>query len=104
VIIVASVSLLTLSYCIINGTKTLNVFDPEGEGIIQSYTGPSVELKSVLIGEDSNRLGKNESNETVSENNPQYTIQGYKIQELVRFLISLFFIIYCNLIFLFIRS
>mmetsp|Transcript_10258 Transcript_10258/g.9928 ORF Transcript_10258/g.9928 Transcript_10258/m.9928 type:complete len:440 (-) Transcript_10258:143-1462(-) len=99
VIIVASISLLTLSYCIINGTKTLNVFNPEGEGVIQSYTGPSVELKSVLMGEDSNRLVDGGGSSQSAENMRMNSSSGKE-----RMFFHILMILFCSYISMIITS
>lgn len=43
-------------YCVANGTKILNIFNPQGEGVMQSYSPTSeknnVQLNAVLTGEE----------------------------------------------------
>jgi hypothetical protein len=54
IIIVAIVSMVILLYCVVNGTKILNIFNPEGEGVMMSYTtngnGNRAEMEAVLTG------------------------------------------------------
>lgn len=52
----AVISGVILMYCVANGTKILNIFNPQGEGVMQSYapSSPSgnVQLNAVLTGEE----------------------------------------------------
>jgi hypothetical protein len=48
--------MVILLYCVVNGTLILNIFNPNGQGVMQSYqANPSVErkeLEAVLTGQD----------------------------------------------------
>lgn len=37
IIITTIISVVIILYCIVNGTKILNIFNPDGEGVMQSY-------------------------------------------------------------------
>lgn len=56
-VIVAVISGVILMYCVANGTKILNIFNPQGEGVMQSYAPSAadknnVQLNAVLTGEE----------------------------------------------------
>eukprot|EP00600_Ochromonadales_sp_CCMP1393_P004491 CAMPEP_0174966880 /NCGR_PEP_ID=MMETSP0004_2-20121128/7277_1 /TAXON_ID=420556 /ORGANISM="Ochromonas sp., Strain CCMP1393" /LENGTH=444 /DNA_ID=CAMNT_0016215957 /DNA_START=40 /DNA_END=1374 /DNA_ORIENTATION=+ len=54
VVVVSIVSLVVLMYCVMNGTTILNIFNPQGEGVMMSYTAQSAnrkEMNNVLTGE-----------------------------------------------------
>jgi len=38
IILVCIITIITLFYCVINGTLILNIFNPQGKGVLQSYT------------------------------------------------------------------
>jgi hypothetical protein len=48
--IVTTVSLVILLYIVYNGTKILNIFNPEGEGLLISHA-PNPELRAVINGD-----------------------------------------------------
>lgn len=58
IVVVAIISTVILLYCVTNGTKILNIFNPEGEGVMMSYAEKKAQadntmaLNAVLTGED----------------------------------------------------
>lgn len=55
--VVASVSATVVLYCVMNGTRIVNVFDPRGEGVLQSYQPDSKQqaaLNATLTGTAAN--------------------------------------------------
>jgi hypothetical protein len=63
------ITVVVLLYCVFNGTKILNIFNPEGEGVVKSYQGgKKKELEAVLTGED--RTHKNVSLSNVTTTQP----------------------------------
>jgi len=51
-VIVVVISTVILLYCVCNGTKILNIFNPQGEGVMQSYSANenTLALNEVLTG------------------------------------------------------
>jgi hypothetical protein len=35
--VISVVTMIILLYCVVNGTKILNIFNPSGEGVMESY-------------------------------------------------------------------
>jgi hypothetical protein len=53
--VIAVVSIVILMYCVVNGTKILNIFNPEGEGVMQSYQEkPPGSLTGVILDPNAN--------------------------------------------------
>eukprot|EP00286_Rhodomonas_abbreviata_P020930 CAMPEP_0181297978 /NCGR_PEP_ID=MMETSP1101-20121128/5537_1 /TAXON_ID=46948 /ORGANISM="Rhodomonas abbreviata, Strain Caron Lab Isolate" /LENGTH=229 /DNA_ID=CAMNT_0023402969 /DNA_START=623 /DNA_END=1309 /DNA_ORIENTATION=- len=53
IVVVSIVSMVILLYCVFNGSTILNIFNPNGEGVMMSYSsnqGTNSELASVVTG------------------------------------------------------
>jgi hypothetical protein len=62
--VVASVSATIVLYCVVNGTRIVNVFDPRGEGVLQSYQPGSKaqqKLNATLTGASPGSAGEETS-------------------------------------------
>eukprot|EP00598_Pedospumella_elongata_P012772 CAMPEP_0185011740 /NCGR_PEP_ID=MMETSP1098-20130426/97943_1 /TAXON_ID=89044 /ORGANISM="Spumella elongata, Strain CCAP 955/1" /LENGTH=373 /DNA_ID=CAMNT_0027540781 /DNA_START=400 /DNA_END=1520 /DNA_ORIENTATION=+ len=59
VIVIGAITLTVLLYCVANGTTILNIFNPEGEGVMMSYQHDSTkrtELHDVVTGGSGNNI------------------------------------------------
>ena len=67
--LVSFVSLLVLVYCISYGSAILNIFNPEGQGVLvaQHNYAASRELKSVFAGEDKVSAALRDGNPSLSQ-------------------------------------
>jgi hypothetical protein len=54
VIVLCIISIFVLIYCAVNGTRIMQIFNPEGEGVMisQYTTGEAKKLKATLTGDD----------------------------------------------------
>ena len=67
--LVSTVSVLVLVYCISYGSAILNIFNPEGQGVLvtQDNYAASRELKSVFAGEDKVSAALRDGNPSLSQ-------------------------------------
>uniref|UniRef100_A0A7S0SSW0 Serine incorporator n=1 Tax=Chromulina nebulosa TaxID=96789 RepID=A0A7S0SSW0_9STRA len=83
VVVISIVSIIILMYCVINGTKIVQIFLPDGEGVIKSYNtnAKSKELENVLTGEDTKPTGVASMNMTRDSNSPDNSEESVEIKE-----------------------
>lgn len=62
------ISFVILMYCVINGTVILNIFNPEGQGVMQTYQLSSSNLtQSLKPGSGSSGLGTDANDTKIAE-------------------------------------
>ena len=73
IIIVVIISFITLTYCVVNGTVILNVFNPEGEGVMNSQFNNKAESSLNTTNVNNSDINSSSSNSDegnlISENN-----------------------------------
>lgn len=50
IILVSCITIIVLLYCVVNGSVILNIFNPQGHGVMQSYTKTEGDLNRALNG------------------------------------------------------
>jgi len=69
IIVVGVVSVIILLYCVGNGTKILNVLNPEGEGVMASYNESPGQFNGVITEQpQASESGKKSDNQDEGEN------------------------------------
>lgn len=73
IILVSAITIIVLFYCVINGTLILNIFNPQGQGVMQSYNKTEGDLnKSLYAASPSATVAEPMGNATeisISQNN-----------------------------------